>query len=174
MLAVPAANSLSSPAAPQVKAAAGAAGHVTAAVHIVQRGLAKDCVYIENGFSSLQIKGNGVNNPVTITTGTGNCFNLYNKFTTPCGGTKVCTGYEYQNGDGHCLWDNGGTIELGAACQANHPNEEFYGVTYIDWWTIADITEGPNVFMGTQYSNCISTEHVIMGSGNCNGWNFPS
>ena len=175
VLAVPAASSPPSAPPAQVKAAAAAAGHVTAVVHIVHRGLVRDCEYISNGFSGLEIQGNGVNSPVSITA-SGNCFNLYNQFTTPCGGTKVCTGYEYQNGDGHCLWDNGGTIELGAACKAGHPNEEFYGVPpYIDWWQVADITEGPNVFMGTQYSNCITAAgagHVVMNSAGCDGWNF--
>jgi hypothetical protein len=177
VLAVPAASSPPSVAAPHVKAAAAADGHVTAVVHIVHRGLVQDCVYIKNGFSGLDIQGDGVNHPVFLTTGTGNCFNLLNKFTVGPFGTKSYTGYEYQNGDGHCLWDDGGTIELGAACQANHPNEEFYGVTYIDWWTVSVVTaDNPNVLMGTQGNNCISTEgagNVVMNSGGCDGWNFP-
>jgi hypothetical protein len=175
VLVVPAVSSPSSAAAPQVKAAPAAAGHVTAVVHIVQRGLVKDCEYIENAFSGLLIQANGVNKPVFLSNNSGSCFNLYNKFTTVVGATSV-TGYEYQDLSGHCLWDNGGTIEVGGACQAGHENEEFYGVPpYIDWWHVAVITDGPTVFMGTQGSNCISAAdagNVVMNSGGCDGWNF--
>jgi len=176
MLAVPAASSPPSAAGPHVKAAAAAAGHVTAVVHIVQRGLVQDCVAIQNWNNGYSIAGNGVNNPV-ILTGGGNCFNLLNKFTVGPFGTKTYTGYEYQNGDGHCLFDNGGTIDVGGACQANHPNEEFYGVSYVGAWSVSVVAvDNPNILMATQFSNCVTpatSGHIVMGGGGCNEWQFP-
>jgi hypothetical protein len=155
-LAVPAASSAPPAAAPHVKAAAAAAGHANPLVHIVHRGLAKDCVYIQSGNTVEQIKGGGVNLPVALANPPGNCFNLLNKFTVGPFGTKTYTGYGYQNGDGHCLWDNGGTIDVGAACKAGHPNEEFFGVTLLPDgdWTVAVVTRGPNVLMTGSGPTC--------------------
>jgi hypothetical protein len=163
------------------------AGHATTAphsrgvVHLVRRGLAKDCVNIQLLDNINYISGNGVNNPVRMEF-TGNCFNLYNEFSVPYG-TKAYTGYEYQNGDGHCLWDDGGTIELGAACKANHPNEEFFANTWNPGlgWTVSDVTEGPGQVMDV-VSNCSSVINGEVGmvpannSTGCLGyiyWNFP-
>jgi hypothetical protein len=170
VLAVPAVSSAPSAAAPHVEAAA--APHVKAVVHIVQRGLVKDCVYFQEG-NDEEILGHGVNLAVTMTGGTGNCFNLLNKFTIGPFGTTSYTGYEYQNGDGHCLWDNGGTIDLGAACQAGHPNEEFYGVKYSNgWWTMSVATvDDPSIQLGLQ-DQCQAGVHVII-PGDCGAWNFP-
>lgn len=171
MLAVPAASSPPSAAAPQAKAAA--AGHVTAVVHIVQRGLVKDCVYWQFGGDE-EIAGHGVNNPVTMTGGTGSCFNLLNKFTIGPFGTTSYTGYEYQDLSGHCLWDNGGTIDVGAACQAGHPNEEFYGVTYSNGgWSVSVATvDDPSIWVGPE-DQCQDGSEVQVPGGCTSDWNFP-
>jgi len=115
-----------------------------------------------------------VNEPVTTTT-TGNCFDLYNKFSVVYSGVTY-TGYEYQNGDGHCLWDNGGTIDVGAACQEGHPKEEFFG-NYYDYaapagWVVSDVQQGPSYIMASL--GCTSGSEVAMAtSALCFTWNFP-
>jgi hypothetical protein len=153
-------------------------------IHIVRRGLVRDCEDIVNLFATeavngadiIAIAGNGVNEPVTLKL-TGNCFNLYNEFTTVYG-TTVYTGYEYQNGEGHCLWADGATVELGAACKAGHPNESFFGVKYntsAGGWEVADVTEGPNYWMDS--SGCadgFDVQMVYYTSAYCAIWNFPS
>jgi hypothetical protein len=142
--------------------------HVSGGVHIVNRGLVKDCVYFNTG--PYDIQGRGVNQPVTLSPAPGSCFNLYNKFTVPYG-TTVYTGYEYQDLSGHCLWDNGGTIDVGAACKAGHPNEEFFGVKYgsTSYWEVGDITRGFGVYMAGG-----SSDHIVMRSGTVFLWKFPS
>jgi hypothetical protein len=157
------------------------ASAATGPVHIIHRGLVKDCVYIESFETNLEIKGNGVNKPTTLTPAPGNCFDLYNEFSY-----DGYTGYEYQNGDGHCLWDNGGTIDVGAACIAGHPKEEFYGISFTrgEGWTVGDVEEGPSVYLSvplvaispSELACPVSGEAVGMASGSddCNLWNFPS
>lgn len=115
------------------------------------------------------ILGNGVNNQVTLWT-TGNCFEKLFPFTSPTGGT----GYEYQNGDGHCLWWNAGadpgSVELGAACKPGHPNEEFYGISYgSGGWLVGN--EGAASVMDPGY--CGYGAYVTFdGGSSCDRWNF--
>jgi hypothetical protein len=116
--------------------------------------------------SNLAIAGDGVNNPVFLEA-TGNCFHTLNKFTW-----SGHTGYEYQNGDGHCLWNDGGTIELGAACKAGHTNEEFFGFDYVSGgWVMGNVTDGSNDIMNAP--DCAVGSEVTMGpTGICQLWNF--
>jgi hypothetical protein len=165
-------TALGTASAPAAATGAAASGHTVplgqGRVHIVQRGLVKDCVYFNTGPDDIQ--GRGVNQPVTVSAAPGSCFNLYDKFTVPYG-TTVYTGYEYQDLSGHCLWDNDGTIDVGAACKAGHPNEEFFGVKYgsTSYWEVGDITRGFGVYMAGNSSN-----HVVMRSGTVYLWLFPS
>jgi hypothetical protein len=139
-------------------------------VRIVQRGLVHDCEYISNYYEfGLEIAGNGVNEPASLVAAPGNCFNLYNEFTW-----DGYTGYEYQNGLGHCLWQDDGVIELGAACKANHENEEFFGAKYYSGvgWLVS------NRFLGTgsyMYAPGCGTAELDFGLGgqDCEYWNFP-
>jgi|HubBroStandDraft_1064217.scaffolds.fasta_scaffold19707_3 hypothetical protein len=134
-----------------------------------------DCEYIEAYETGSFIAGNGVNEPVSLKS-TGNCFTLMFPFTDPYGKTA----YEYQNGDGHCLWDNGGTVEVGAACQNDHPREQFYGFDYQSGstgleggpgWMVSDMWE-QNTWM---YVQGCSTGYEVMGTyPDCDLWNFPS
>lgn len=176
--AVPAASSPPSAAVPHVKDAAAAAAHVNGVVHIVQRGLVQDCVnivnYLGSGLVLAEIAGNGVNVPVTLQA-PGNCFNLYNKFTF-----DGYTGYEYQNGDGHCLWDNGGAfgvIEVGAACKAGKASEEFFGTQFFQGgWYVGNVAadDGPNgVIYFMDADSCGLGSNVYMDTGYCIQWNFP-
>jgi hypothetical protein len=123
------------PAAParHVNGAAAAAPQVNGVFHI-HRGFVKYCEDIELGDSGLYISGNGVNEPVTLQS-TGNCFSLYNSFpytiVSPLTGKEVTTTvYQYQNGDGHCLWQNDTSfeLELGVACNASDTSEDFFGI----------------------------------------------
>jgi hypothetical protein len=156
------------------------APHVRGVVHVVRRGLVKDCEYITTYLDDgIDIGGNGVNKPVTLQYET-NCFNLYNEFYYSTGG-QTWTGYEYQNGDGHCLWNDGGTLELGAACQAAHPNEEFFGEDYdntVGGWLFSNVTDGPDSFVTTtSKASCDLGANVyvgIPGAYSCYNWNFPS
>jgi hypothetical protein len=170
----PAANAAQAAAAPNARGAAASAPQ--GKIHIIHRGLVHDCEYIELNVNGLEIKGNGVNNPVTISTPPGNCWNLYNEFTVVYG-TTVYTGYEYQNGEGHCLWDDGTVIDVGAACKAGHPNESFFGIVYIKGggWVVGDVTEGPDYYMAAVGCST-SAPYVTMQSQYvlaCNIWNFP-
>jgi hypothetical protein len=178
LVAVPAARSLA--ATGQGKAAVAAAANAHGVVRVIRHGLVRDCEYIQaGGFDAgEQIEGNGVNKPVYLTTETaaGSCFNLYNQFYFSTGG-HTYMGYEYQDLAGHCLWDNGGTIEVGAACAAAHPKEEFYGIKFTkgEGWTFSDVYSGPGWNMAAAYS-CSPGYHVLMepaGDSDCNYWNFP-
>jgi len=158
------------------------AAHANGGVHLIHRGLVQDCMYIENGTGIQEIKGNGVNKPVTLTTAPGNCFNRVHEFIVFYGTTHY-TGWEYQNVAGHCLFDNGGTIDVGAACKALHPNEEFFGIpgsqSQLGGWLVSDVTRGPNVYMGAPFQlpslSCGgSGDRVVMSPNlDCNTWNFP-
>ena len=139
--------------------------HSTAAVSTA-------CVYIQDQAGGLEIEGAGVNNPVTLNRPPASCFTLRYKFTVVYGVTTY-TGYEYQDQSGHCLWDNGGYIDVGAACGGpGHPNEEFFGVSYTRGcgWKVADVTEGPGEIMAG--SNAPGSHVIMAGLGDC--WNFPS
>lgn len=190
-VAVPTASSAPSASTLHDRAVSATASHVKAptiapvkgAVHIVQRGLVKDCEYIETGDPiGGEIAGAGVNRPVILVPADtpGNCFDLYNKFTYKPGDGNTYTGYEYQNGDGHCLWDNDGTLDVGAPCKANKPTEEFYGIAYFKGgpnpgWTVGDEVGGPSFEMGGQ-GDCTFYEDVTMQydeGASCILWNFP-
>ena len=155
-------------------AAASAAGTLRVRGMVLRRGLVNDadCEYIQFYGADDYISGNGVNAPVTLKT-TGNCFSRMYSFPDPAGGT----GYEYQNGDGHCLWDNNGTIEVGAACESGHPREEFYAYNYQNGiagtgWYVTDMAEA-NAYMGAV--GCVTGDEVAMAtSSSCYLWNFPA
>lgn len=142
------------------------------AVRVVRPGLAQACEYITNSLSGGAIAGHGVNEPVTVVNIGGNCF-------TPIFQDAAYNGYavyEYQNGDGHCLWNDDGTLELGAACKSGHPNEEFFGM--IDTpglgWTVGNETDGTSQIVNSY--NCIIGARVVMAAkatAGCGYWNFP-
>jgi len=156
------------------------ASHVSGVVHIVHRGLVKDCEYITNALASensdetVAISGNGVNQQVSLKT-TGNCFNLYNKFTDKINGVTY-TGYEYQNGDGHCLWDNGRTVEVGGACVAGQKDEQFFGahLTPGFGWLVSDAAEGLSYVLNAPdcaFGGLVTMTQVSVAD--CSIWNFP-
>jgi hypothetical protein len=117
---------------------------------------------------TVAIAGQGVNQAVVVEP-TGNCFERLFPFPSPLGGT----GYEYQNGAGHCLWWNAADIafELGAACKANHVNEMFYGISLASGgWTVGNLGAGSGV-MDPGY--CEAGSDVFYDSGSsCDRWNF--
>ena len=122
---------------------------------------------ISNAEGAGAIKGDTVNEPVLLSS-TGNCFEAINKFTY-----NGFTGYEYQNGVGHCLWDNIGAIYMGAACKAGHPNEEFYGVNYSSGgWTVENV--GDNTGAVLDYYGCVGPDLTMESNnvGTCYRWNF--
>ena len=160
---------LTAPTAPSAFAATTAAAvssHSTAAASTA-------CVHIQFGVTDVEIEGAGVNHPVVVTNAPGSCFTLRYNFTTVFG-TTVYTGYEYQDLSGHCLWDNNGTIDVGAACGGlGHPNEEFFGSRYTSGcgWFVSDVTRGPSVYM---WLNTPGETAVRMSGANASCWNFPS
>jgi hypothetical protein len=164
----PVLTSLAAVSASAATTAVAVSSHSTAAANTA-------CVYIQEAqASSFEIEGEGVNNPVRLTPNPGSCFTLHNKFTTPCG-ASVCTGYQYQDLSGHCLWDNGGTIDVGAACGgAGHINEDFYGISYLSschGWQVSDIGEDGLYMTAYGYSG----SEVNMTSSSTHAcWNFPS
>jgi hypothetical protein len=102
---------------------------------------------------------------------------LYDEFHYSAGG-HTYTGYEYQNGDGHCLWNDGGTIELGAACQGAHTNEMFFGISLDQGigWLIGNVTSGTGHYMA--WPSCVGDGVVVRmvtsdAPANCPYWNFP-
>lgn len=136
---------------------------------------AGDCVYITDYQASLiegeqvGIAGGGVNAPVTLES-PGNCFTLHYKNTF-----DGYTTYEYQNGDGHCLWNNGGTLDVGAACKADHPNEEFFGYHYYSGlgWLWGNETAGDDLAY-VNSPQCVIIAYVqISDNASCGLWNFP-
>ena len=161
--------------------------HVKDVVHLIHRGLVHDCEYIRNDLAGkIDIAGGGVNTPVKLVSPPGNCWNLYNEFYYSNNG-HTYTGYEYQNGDGHCLWDNFntttnmGTIDVGAPCKALKTTEEFFAVSYgadLGWlWSVISAWPGPNG--GDFYVDapgCSVNTQVVMdpvGDSSCQYWNFP-
>lgn len=119
---------------------------------------------ITNWNTGASIEGNGVNHPVFLAS-TGNCFKPLNKFTY-----SSETGYEYQNGDGHCLWVNGITVELGGACVAGHVNEEIYSDAYIpgEGWTLANVGTASGLIRPSPCSN--GSEVQVLNSSSCGAW----
>lgn len=109
------------------------------------------------------ITGDGVNVPVFL--GAGNCFQPLNHFTY-----QGFSGYQYQNGDGHCLWLNGITVELGGACVAGHANEEFYGIAFVngEGWTIANVGHQGGLMRPSACSD--GSEVQILNSSSCVEW----
>ncbi|HEX3963575.1 MAG TPA: hypothetical protein VHZ03_44215 [Trebonia sp.] len=107
--------------------------------------------------------------PVSLASGPGNCFSLKYPFPDPVG----TTGWEYQNGDGHCLWDNNGIIDVGGACKAGHPNEEFYGAELDkgQGWIVSDEAEAGYCMNG---DGSLVVMSYVGGGGSCYLWNFPS
>ena len=123
------------------------------------------------GLPGYAITGQGVNLPVLLTT-SGNCFETLYPFTY-----AGETGYEYQNGDGHCLWYDAGfgdEIQMGAACKPGHPNEEFYAIKYSGGgWTVGNIGASLSDVMDAQY--CQTGPSVVMDTAPapaCDKWNF--
>jgi hypothetical protein len=174
LLAAPAALAALVLAAPAASSAAPVAAHA--------KTVAADCETITNALSSpanLSIAGGGVNHPVSLTS-PGNCFSLpfHSSYKDPYNG-ETYTEYEYQNGDGHCLFDNGGTIDVGAACEANHPNEEFYGLSYdpgVGWlWSNvgADGVYGYQTVVASQGCGPGNVTMQIPTRADCQYWNFP-
>jgi hypothetical protein len=170
-LAVPAALAALVTAVPAASSAATTAPHVQGAASA-----AAGCEYISNLDSGgLEIAGNGVNQPVRLVDPPGNCFTRMYEFTSLDGSP----GWEYQNGEGHCLWQNDGVIEVGAACKPNHPNEQFWGVpgtqSKYGGWLVSDMFDGTGSYMSTNPGCGIDTNvDMVLGGGNCPFWNFPS
>jgi hypothetical protein len=179
-------------AAPHVTAASVTGARPQGVVHIIHRGLVKDCEYIESGTSDYYIEGHGVNEPVSLTTGPGSCFDLYNSFSYPIvspltGKDVTATVYQYQDLSGHCLWQNDTSfeLELGVACNASDTSEDFFGIPgshaeYGGWLVsvVADWAQGLEYYMDLVSINCpFADETVYMEPGNvgtCYTWNFPS
>jgi hypothetical protein len=113
----------------------------------------------------------------------GNCFNVYNKFTLKIvspitGNTVTATAYEYQNGEGHCLWENekSGVLELGTACKASDSVELFYVIpgSYLDSWTWTNVYEGRDAMVESQ--GCSPGSNVVISSTAiyaCDYWKSP-
>ena len=165
------------------RAAAGPPGR--GVVHIIRRGLVQDCEDITNWDASITagetvaIAGQGVDFPVDLAH-PGNCFNLYNEFYYSYKG-KTYTGYEYQNGDGHCLFNDGGILEVGGACQATDDEEQFFGIAYYSgtgwqWGVTADnISYLVNAYEaggGCGLGNPVEMTQASVAF--CSLWNFPS
>jgi hypothetical protein len=172
---------------------AAAAQHVNGLFHIVHRGLVKDCENIKNNQAGTYIVGNGVNVPVTLQTTAPSgraCFDLYNSFTitiiSPFTNKDVtATGYQYQNLNGRCLFENKTTreLEVGGPCNRADFIEDFYVIPgsyalYGAWeWT--DEYESPaggypQSLVGAPYvsGGCITGDVVEFGAP-CSLWNFP-
>lgn len=166
--------------APAASAAPAApAPHVNEVIHIVHRGLVNDqCRYITN-YAGNAISGNGVNKQVTLKS-TGNCFTQHNMFHIILNG-KTYTGWEYQNGDGHCLWENQTSqhLELGVACQAGNLDESFFGISYYQHlgWVVGVASYGLYALIyNMDAPPCHSGSYVDMAPATdtfCPYWNFP-
>jgi hypothetical protein len=157
-------------------AAVTAQAQIASAVHAtVARDVAKDApppcasgyAPLTNYDLGLGITGNGVNEGV-IVYGSGNCFEAVDHFTS----TSGYGGYEYQNGDGHCLWQDAGLIELGSStCVSGHPNEQFYSVKTTGGWLLYNVANGDGD-MDADQAGCVSgTEIYIDGNDSCDVWN---
>jgi hypothetical protein len=143
-----------------------------APVHAAAKAAAAACpagyFRIQNYNRALYISGNGVNNPVTLTA-TGNCWEAIFPWPDPVGGT----GHEYQNGAGHCLWANGDNLDVGAACKAGHPNEQFYGsALYSAGWTV-ELKNGSGSWCGDALNGPVTLASLSLDP-TCFYWNFPT
>jgi hypothetical protein len=185
LTALPAASAPAAPAAAATAARAAAAAQGRGVVHIVHRGLVRDCEDITNWAASINstetvaIAGQGVDFPVDLAD-PGNCFNLYNEFYYSYKG-KTYTGYEYQNGDGHCLFNDGGTLEVGGACQPTDDEEQFFGIAYYSgtgwqWGVTADTTSYlVNAYEAGGGCGLGTPVHMTQVSvAFCSLWNFPT
>ncbi len=124
--------------------------------------------------NGLGIRGDGVNNPVHLSA-TPNCFEVIHQgsYTDPLTGGTYTT-YEYQNGDGHCLWQDDLVVELGGACAAGHPNEEFFGSLFVkgDGWIWHTAATGVGYYVDSD--TCASGDEVTIDDyEQCAWWNFP-
>ena len=175
------ATSTPAAAAPNAAGRAAATPQSRGVVHIVHRGLVQDCEDITNWAATKSSKetaaiaGQGVDYPVDLTD-PGNCFNLYNEFYYSYKG-KTYTGYEYQNGDGHCLFNDGGTLEVGGACQPTDDEEQFFGIAYYSgtgwqWGVTADTTSYLVNANGCEPGSQVQMAQASVAS--CSLWNFPS
>jgi len=137
---------------------------------VARSSVAEFCYTITNYSSGeLSIVGNGVNNPVTLGE-IGNCFDQINGFTY-----QGYTGYEYQNQSGHCLWNNGGTLEMGAACTAGRANEEFFETLYTtdEGWFIGNVADGvTGGAVGSPGCTIGSQVQMVTSARDCIVWNF--
>ena len=144
---------------------------------LLQADTAASCEKIEVQSYDMYIMGNGVNNDVTVETEPeGNCFTL------PYSGTADGhTWYEYQNGDDHCLWDDGGQLELGKACGgSSHPNEELFAYDYQGsgfGWIWSSVAQFPYSLAATNgsFTGCTQGDVVEDASSAvpCESWTFP-
>jgi hypothetical protein len=180
-MALPASAATAQPGAntaPALMAVHGQAAKDTARTQPPPPCAANNVTIVNAPSGDYSIAGDGVNEGVELEAA-GNCFTLHNKGTyTGVNGTADYTTYEYQNGDGHCLWQNNGIVEVGSgACVADHPNEEFFGIAYTSgegwgWGNVArtdqDLVEGDDL--------CTVDSNVVIQSSNngCEFWNFPS
>jgi hypothetical protein len=130
------------------------------------------CTHITNVGAGSEITGGGVNAPVTVT-GSGNCFSAVFS-----GSSSEGNWNEWQNGAGHCLFNNGGTLDVGAACAGSgHPNEEMLSPGLSGGGNaFAAVSLVPN-FWSTEPHGC--TEGSEVGNvnnlnGNCGTWLFSS
>jgi hypothetical protein len=167
----------SHPAAANTPGRAATVPHTKGVLRLVHRGFVKDCEYIENYDLGTEIKGNGVNATVSLTKPPGNCFDLYNEYSYKANGVTY-TGYEYQNGDGHCLWVNTSSLhlELGVACKAGDVDELFFGVPgsdseYGGWEVFAAAEPFDYMYCGPGNEVSMAPVDDIL---TCDFWNFPS
>ncbi len=99
------------------------------------------------------------------------------------GHEEMSTGWQYQNGDGHCLWlnDTSYELELGVACNAGDDSEDFYGLydSHYVWggWLVSNAYSTALYTMGMEVACPASGVNVYMQlspSQTRNLWNFPS
>jgi len=182
VFAVPAASSPPAAITRHVNRVAAAAPHMNAVVHI-HPGLTKDCERIFSTDADGYISGHGVGNPVTIE-GTGNCFTLMHEFSVRVddwvtGTTVTATGWQYQNGDGHCLRERNSDwlLELYGACNARDTSEDFFGLPgslkAFGAWVVSDVWDESSM-MGFRNSCGGVGYNVIMSpNADCWLWTFP-
>jgi len=158
-----------------------AASPAQGVLHVVHRGLVKDCVEIELGDTGLQIWDNGVGRPVTLEPGPASCWNLVNLTYVFFGGKRY-TGYQYQDLRGDCLWDYAGTITTAAGrCQAGKNYQTFFGINYYHsghngpGWTFTDAYWGPTWYMAYDYDAYAGEDVTMVPSDYTDShlWNFP-
>jgi len=184
---------LSTTGAPAVSPApTGAASHATDAsataahpqgvLHVIRRGLVKDCEEIQLGNTDLQIWDEGPYRPVELLPAPGSCWNLHNTSYAWFGGKRY-KGFQYQDLRGDCLWDYAGTITTApGACQSGKSYQTFFGLNYYHnghnspGWIVTDALYGLSEHMDANYNPYVG-EFVVMNPSNDNQdshfWNFP-